>query len=97
MYKECHGTVLRALILLEEWPTVVCKKEIPLDKLLMVFFESSNPIGGMADYEAVLGWRVVNTASRLQSVRHPLHQVSCVEFNPSFTSKAFCDLAKLKM
>jgi hypothetical protein len=26
---------------------------IPLYELLMVFVESSNPIGGMADYEAV--------------------------------------------
>jgi hypothetical protein len=54
--------VLKALILLEEWPIVICKPGIPLDKFLMVFFESSNPIEGMADCDLKsgdpIGWIV---------------------------------------
>lgn len=48
---------------------------------------------GMADYEAVLGWRVVNTASRLQSVRHPLNQepTHLVVFDIAFRTETYFD------
>jgi hypothetical protein len=52
---EMATSAAQHLLLLEECTTVIFKLGIPLDKLLMVFFKSSNPIGGMADHHLQAG------------------------------------------